>query len=177
MNASSRSTFVTVVAWVFMVPAGFGLLIGTMQVLMFSMMFGGEVAPAKLPDDEQMPAMARLALDNFKYLILVFPTLCAFGLATCVGLLRRRNWARLVFVSGLGLGILWNFGGLVFQLFFFELPVPNEEQAEFVEQFESIWSLMRVFMTIMALAVSALFGWIIWKLCTKPVKEEFHAAL
>lgn len=92
MPTSTRSTFVTVVGWIFAVFSGFGLLISVMQNIMLHTVFPIEQMPADIPAD--FPGMARFMFEHFSLLVLIPLLISGVMLAASVGLIKRREWAR-----------------------------------------------------------------------------------
>ena len=171
-----RSTFVTAVAWVFIVLAGFATLIAILQNIMIALMFPQEemreAATAK-----DVPAFARFFLVYPHVFFGAFLAASATTLVSAIGLLKRQNWARLIFIAILVLGILWNLGGLALMfLTFSSMPsVPDHAPADFRGGFETIWKVMMGFSIVIALAFAGLFGWIIKRLMSPEIKREFLA--
>lgn len=173
-----RSNFVTVVAWIFIVLAGFSTLMSAAQNVMFAMIGFGEFPPPTGAEAEQMPPFFRFMLQNMRLVMLSFLLLSAATLVSAIGLLRRRNWARLVFIAIMALGIAWNIAGLAVQYTMFGVmnEGPPGMSPEFRADFDRMASTMLVVMTVFSLAFSALFAWIIKRLMSRAVREEFGAA-
>src|SRR5713226_3604903 len=112
-----KSTFVTVVAWVFIVLSGFATFISLMQNLMVRFMpqQAFNEATADTTFARIMPSGPRFMFAHLRLLVLLVLVLCVLMLLSSIGLLRRRNWARLVFIGLLGAGILYNIAGLLLQ--------------------------------------------------------------
>ena len=165
----SRSTFVSVLAWIFIVGAGFASFVSIMQVIMVSTMFSGDEFQS-IPDDA--PAMARFMSQYFHFFIYGFCALAIFTFISAVALLKRKNWARLAFIAILTFGVLWQVGGLFMQFAMFsDFPSPPEGQG--FDEFERMSTIIRWFSFVMALAISGLFVWVIKKLTTQPIIGEF----
>jgi hypothetical protein len=89
-------------------------------------------------------------------------------LTSAIGLLKRRNWARLIFITIMSLGIVVNILGLLTQFFMFAfMPQTGDGQ------FDTMITMMKGFSVLMSIGISALFGGIIWKLFSEPIKAEF----
>ena len=116
--------------------------------------------------------MEHVRLFFFAFLVLALTTL-----GSAVGLLRRRNGARRVFIAILALGILWNIGGL-----FFQQTMMSEMQAfqppgapqDIQQQMRGMMAATQVFSAIFALGFSVLFGWIIKRLMSPGIVAEFE---
>lgn len=166
----SRSTFVTVLAWIFIVGAGFSFIVSIMQVIMVSTMFSGEEFRS-MP--ENAPGFAQFML---RYIHIFIYATCAailFILASSIALLKRKNWGRLAFIGILALGILWQIGSIIMQFSMFsELPMPPPEKG--FEGFERMSIIIRWFSLAIAIAISGLFIWLIKKLTSQPIVSEFR---
>jgi len=174
--ASSKSNFVTVLAWVFIVLSGFATLISVAQNIMVQTMFNDPAFNGTLAASKQsagVPAAAGFMAAHFKLFFASFMVLCTATLISSIGLLKRRNWARLIFIAILGLGIVWNLGGLLFQFTMFSsFPQPPATSHE-PDAFKSMFITIMVFSAVMAVAFSVLFGWIIKRLVSRPIAAEF----
>lgn len=174
-----RSGFVTGLAWTFIALAGFATLIALLQNIMLSIMMSvGEMQKAMRGAEQaqNIPAFARFMFDNFRLLFASFLVLSAVTLISAIGLLKRKNWARLVFVGIMGIGVLWNVAGVVLPFFMFSsFTMPEGAPAEFREQQELMMKVMIAFTIGMAVAFGALFIWIIKRLVSDDIKREFVA--
>jgi len=177
-QAPARSTFVTVLAWIFIVLSGFGTVVSLLQNLMIWTLFNSpEVTQGfQSPPPPGMPAGASLLATHFHYFFLGVFMVFAFTLASSVGLLRRRNWARICFMGVMFLGIAWNLVGLVFQYSMFTsmqqdmMAVPPEAALDM----QAFFVVMAVVGVLFALAFSVLFGWIIRRLLSPEIAAEFR---
>lgn len=174
-----RSSFVTTIAWIFIVLAGFSTVIGLMQTLMLHFVFPLEEMKAQMAQDpasEHMPPLARVMFDYFEWAVFAFFGLSAGLCASAIGLLKRQNWARLVFIGLMGLGVVWNLAGLLLQQKFMAQmpPMPADAPRRFQEQMASMQTLMSVFSLVIGLGFAALFGWIAWRLRSPTVIAEFR---
>jgi hypothetical protein len=173
-----RSAFVTAVAWVFIALAGFASLVAVLQNVMVWTFFPidqmhAAVAQAR-QQQQSMPAASLFLMEHIRELVASVLVLTLGTLIISVGLLRRHNWARVLFVCLLYLGIAWNIVGLFWQWFFFRsMPQPPQAPAQMRAQFETMFIVMGIFSVIMALGMSVLFGWIIKRLTSTAIKSEF----
>jgi hypothetical protein len=170
-----RSTFVTVVAWIFIVLAVFSTVIGILQNIMIYTMFPAEEMKDTFthgPGAEQMPAMFKFMFAHMRVLFLGMLVLMAFTLVASIGLLKRMNWARISFIVLMSLGVAYNVIGV-----FWSFTI-SRDMGEFAgpgapPEFQVMQTVVMVFSIIMALAFAVLFGWIIKKLVSKEIKTEF----
>lgn len=159
---TNKSTFVTVLSWLFIVGSAFATFGSLMQNIMFSVVFKDEFS--------KIPQNASFFAGHFQVVLVVFFLLSILMLVASVGLLKRKNWARIIFIVFLAFGIVWMVGALVFQVFFFNTIPP-----EFPDDptFQKAQAFMNVFISIFSVVISALFIWIIKRLLSAEVKEEF----
>jgi hypothetical protein len=180
-QAPARSTFVTVVAWSFIAVAGFASFIAVLQALMFFFVFPADMfrTPESAKGLEEMPAFFRFMVQHIKWFFVFFWTLSVATLVCAIGLLRRKNWARVAFVAIMALGIVWNLSGIWLQeqmmSSFSNTPVHDPRMAEFHSGFETMMTVMRVAMGIFSIAMSVLFAWIIKRLVSRSTRAEFAA--
>ena len=164
----TQSTFVTVVAWIFIVFAGFGVLMTTAQNILISFM---PVIPA--------PPNPSFMERNFRLLFLLPWIISVLMLVSSIGLLKRLRWAWKAFIGLLSLGVIWCTGTLVVVYFMgFGTPPPppagaSEAYRESMQQFDSFRIGIQVFSTIFALFMAGLFIWIIRKLISPDIENEF----
>lgn len=175
---AQRSTFVTTLAWMVIVPSALGVVISTLQnILIFTVIPVDQMALPSGQGAEHLPAFAVFMFEHIRAVFAVFWLLMVMSLASGIGLLRRKEWARLVFIALMGLNILWNIAGLfVQQSVFSSMSTMPEAPPEFRAQFESMAKTMWVASIAMAVGFSAVSGWLMWRLASGPVKAEFGAA-
>jgi hypothetical protein len=176
--SAARSSFVTGLAWTFIVMAAFSTFVAVLQNIMIALMFPIDEMRAAARGTEttgQLPAVFRFMIEHMR---LLFGSVLALSIATLVaaiGLLKRRNWARLLFVGILGLGVLWNLGSIAIP---FLMPSPGLElppgpDAAFAENFKLMWNIMLGVTVVMGLAFAGLFAWLIKRLMSPEIKREF----
>jgi hypothetical protein len=174
----ARSSFVTAVAWVFIALAGLATFISVLQNVMIYTFFPLDQMHAGLAqarERQEMPAFALFMFEHIREIFTGFLVVTSSVLAVSISLLKRCNWARILFVWLLGLGIVWNLAGPVWQWFFFRsMPQPPQGTA-MQPQFQTMGTIIVIFGAIMALGMSILFGWIIKRLTSPTIKSEFLA--
>ena len=181
MNSDStvkQSTFVTVLAWVFIVLTGFTTIITALQNVMLHVMsadFGlNNPDVSTSPGMEQMPAIARFIFIHFNLIFAAFFIISLTVFIASIGLLKRKNWARLLFIAMLSFGIIWNIGGLVLQQYMMSnLPFGPGAPQDIQRQMDIMMLITRIVSAVFALGFSLLYGWIIWKLSSLPIVSEF----
>jgi len=179
VNATQkRSAFVTAVAWVFIAIAGFATMISAAQNVMVNAMFATpEVQSAfrQAQPAATMPPFAAAMFEHFRLIFFAFFLLSAGTLIAAVGLLRRKNWARIAFIGLLVFGVLWNIlsVGLTFVFFSTMQMVPPTAPHGFADQFEAMSKVMIGFNIVIALLFSTLFVWIAKRLLSTEIRFEF----
>jgi peptidoglycan/LPS O-acetylase OafA/YrhL len=152
------------------VLSGFATLIGVLQNIMIQTMFSD---PKFSEGFSKAPASVSFMAGNFKLIFAALLACFVVTLVSSIGLLKRRNWARLTFIGIMALGIVWNIGGLLLQFTMFS-SFPSFPQAPHeADAFQSMFVTMMVFTAVVAVAFSVLFGWIIKRLISQPIAAEF----
>lgn len=175
-ETANRSTFVTVVAWIFIAIAGFSTVMGILQKVMVNIILGTDAFPLESAGAEQhIPPVALFMFQNMRWVFLAFLMASTVTLIAAIGLLLRKNWARRVIIGLLALAIVWNIGGLVVQhLFISSMP---SLQADMPPDFKNVFDVFRIVITafsvVVALVFSVLFGWIIKRLVSPIIRAEF----
>lgn len=169
-----KSTFVTVLAWIFIVGAGFTTFISVLQNIMINLVFPVEKMNEAFSDpkaQEHIPLLFRFLFSNIRIFFFSFLVISATTFTSAIGLLKRKNWARITFIVIMALGILWNISGIVMQFSMLSsMPIP---EGEMPNQFATMMNIMKIFTLVMAIGISVLFGWIIKKLASEKIKAEF----
>jgi hypothetical protein len=173
-----RSTFVTVVAWIFIALSCFGTLIGILQNIMLQTVLRSaefDQAMQAAPGQPGLPPFATLLFENFQWFFLAALLANVIMLIVSIGLLKRRNWARLCFIGLMILSMLWQLAGLVIQALMFSFVRDQfaAAQAQGAPDMSLFFIVMGVVCVVFAIAFGALFGWIAWKLASKPIAAEF----
>ncbi len=180
--ASRRSNFVTVVAWVFICLAGAGTVISLLQNVMVAFLFPMKEMQQAMHDTHgaPVPPLFQFMFLHFQLFVGAMFVLTATLFAASIGLLRRKNWARILFIVFMALGIAWNLLGLVFQFAFFSaippVKMPPNAPPDFAAGFNTMMTVMMVVSAAIAIAFSVLFGWIIKRLVSDEVRAEFGVA-
>jgi hypothetical protein len=162
-DAERQSVFVTVVAWIFIVLSGFAVFVSIGQNIMIWTHPGFSVPATTSGSGAGFEAF----LDkNFRLLFLGFLGVTIVMLVSSVGLLKRKNWARVSVVALLALWVLWNIATLV-MIYLFGM----QDGQLAAGQPHSVF--IQLFMLVFLVAVSALLIWIIRKLVSPTIVEEF----
>jgi hypothetical protein len=171
---AARSTFVTVLAWIFIVLSGMTTFISIMQNLMIAMLFAPEALAGIKPPrgDEDIAPFVHFLFGNIRLFFIAFLIVSTLMLAASIGLLMRRNWGRILFVALMILGIVWNIVGFALMFMFFGAFV-NAPAGPGAESFRSFAYVMVGFNVLLGLGFIALMGWIVKRLLSPEIRREF----
>lgn len=185
-----RSTFVTVVAWIFIGIAGFISLFALLESVMLQMVILPLMQQHAFPIQPLPPNMPMLSawwLAHVVWICRIAFLLALVMLTAAIGLLFRKEWARRLLIGFMLLGILCKCAATVMQWWiplstYTNLQLPSNTSPETVEMMQSFASMMqhvlvvmRIFSVISAIIVSVLLGWIIRRLSSRPIRAEFQA--
>jgi len=175
---ATRSSFVTSVAWTFIVLAGFATAITLLQNIMISVMFPVEEMRASMREAQKsqpMPVFASFMLDHIRLMFGLFFAVCALTLVSAIGLLKRKNWGRLMFIGMMVLGVLWNLAGVFIPYFMFSSfpPIPETAPRDLHDNFQLMTNIMMGFTIVIAIVFAVLFGWIAKRLMSSDIRREF----
>jgi hypothetical protein len=176
----SKSTLVTVLAYLGIAFGGFAVVVAALQHRMVTMAPYGEAMDRALQDSTFVgvaPPAWRFLFANFRTLTLIGLAAGATTVVSAVGLLRRRNWARIAFIGLLLLGIASAVALLLLQ----DAMMPDVTAAiardstlqQAANDFASVARAMRLFMLGVSVGVVSLFGWLIARLLSPGIRAEF----
>ena len=176
-----RTGFVTVMAKLSLVLGGLGTASAFLQSLGALLLPDSTVA--RLAAQPEVPRGLVWLLEHRLGLSLAMLALSVLFLAAAWGLLKRQAWARWTFIAFLVVTAAMNFVGLaaighVFDTLMAMFPadmLDSQEGREFMAQMQASRMMSYGTSLIGALAFAGLHGWIVWKLCSRPIREEFGA--
>jgi len=174
-NVGARSLFVTMTAWVFIVLA----IIASASALVQNAMVASLLPAWQLSGMHQpLPLLTGLLIAYLPWFVGAGLVVSLATLASAIGLLLRLDWARRVFIGLLVLAIVANLLGLWFQHEVVQSVVdttlsraPLPQQALGV--FGGFVTAARVMAVTMTLAACGLLVWIIRRLMSTAVRQEF----
>lgn len=170
-NVGSRSLFVTLTAWAFIVLA----LVASASALVRNAEVASLIQPWR---DASLPFVTGLLVDYLPWLMGAALAVSVAMLASAVGLLMRLEWARRVAIALLGLVIVANLAGLWLQHELVHALVdatlrraalPTAAQGIF-GGFATAAQLMAMLVTLVG---CGLIVWIIRRLMSESVRQEF----
>lgn len=174
-----RSTFVTVLAWSFIVLAAVSVFFGLIQFLLVQFLVDQEALRAGMRTEHsanELPALVRFTFSNIRSLTAAFLGLSVLLLAASIGLLQRRDWARWLFIGFMALAVAGHLtplaggAGLLEWTAGLLAGAPGEMRVSMQGFIYGAW-LVFAFLSVL---LAAVFAWIIWKLVTPPVSDEFR---
>ena len=180
-HPAPRSSFVTSLAWSFIILAAFGALIGLLQNIMFNVMLGTMDIEVVIKDARAAGVMPEFMAVIFRHMRVLLAVTLALSLLTffaAIALLKRRNWARIVFIVMMWLGAAGNLGGLWLQY----LMLNSASMQEMMKSMNvsgaatSMDGLIQGAMWVSALIAvvfAALFAWVAVRLSSREIKKEF----
>lgn len=175
--APTRSPFVSILAWVFIVLSAGATAVSVLQNLMLYLLFPRAEFRAALAAGahaQQIPWTARVMMNHFEIFVGAFLVISILMLVVAIGLLRRWNWARRLFILFMVMGIVWNLAGILLQYWWFsDLPLPPDEGGQFSGAMQAMILAMRIFTAFMAVVMGGVMGWVVWKLTRPHVAAEF----
>jgi hypothetical protein len=172
-NVGARSVFVTGTAWVFIVLAVLTSLSALVQnAAASSLMPGVQLAT------DRMPLLTGLLIGYLPWVVGTGFVMSLATLASAIGLLMRLDWARRSFIGLLVVAICANLLGLWLQQEVVQSVVANTLSSVAIPQqalgvFGGFVTAARVMAVLMTLVGCALLGWIIRRLMSATVRQEF----
>ena len=172
-NVGARSLFVTAIAWVFIVLAVLTSMSALVQnAAVASLMPDVQVAT------ERMPLLTGLLIGYLPWVVGIGLVMSLATLASAIGLLMRLDWARRSFIGLLVVAIFANLLGLWLQQEVVQSVVSSTLSSSPIPQhamgvFGGFVTAARVMALLMTLAGCAVLGWIIGRLMSPTVRQEF----
>ena len=173
-----RASFVTVVAWIYIGLEGLTAFVLVLQNIFVNMLYEPiREAIARTPGKVTMPPLFAWAFDHLRLILALCLLVALIKLIAAIGLLRRRNWARLLFIGILAFSVAWSFATIALQQLILSspimMPVPPNAPENFDEAMEGMMVGMRVVSALFAIGFAVLFGWMIKKLLSPAIMAEF----
>jgi hypothetical protein len=179
-SGPARSTSVTVLACLLIALSAFSTVIAVLQNRPDTMTRYSEAMDRAIQDSTfatAAPSAWVFVFANFRTLALLGLAASAAMLVASVGLLRRRNWARVAIVLLFALGI----ASVVGLLFVQDAMMPDftaifaqdSTLRQARDDLAAVSRTMRAFMLVLVLGVVGLCGWSIAKLLSPAVRAEF----
>lgn len=175
-----RSTFVTVLSWICIGLSGFMTLIAILQNVMMQLVFLPSLHEplATQPLAPGMPPGVLWMFAHIHWFFRLFLLLALAHLVGAIALLRRRNWGRLLFIGVLLFDGIYQVVSVAFLWWFMEATMHapglgGAQAADAVPMMDGMMTVMRIFSLVIGIAFLGLFGWIILRLRSEPIRREF----
>ena len=174
-NVGARSLFVTLTAWVFIVLAALASASALIQnAMVASLLPGWQFSSGQQP----LPLLTGLLIAYLPWFVGAGLVLSIATLASAIGLLLRLEWARRGFIALLVLAIIANLLGLWFQQEVVQSVVDSTLRRTplpppVLGVFGGFVTAARAMAVVMTLAACGMLGWIIRRLMSTPIRQEF----
>jgi hypothetical protein len=175
LNVGARSYFVTATAWAFIVLAALACGSALVQnATVVSLMPG--LRPAG--DPAALPLLTGLLVGYLPWVVGTGMLLAFATLASAIGLLLRLDWARRTLIGLLAFAIVANLLGLWLQQEVVQSLVNNTLStvslpAQALGVFGGFITAARVMAVLITLFACSLLGWIIRRLMSSSIRQEF----
>jgi len=175
LNVGSRSLFVTLTAWVFV---GLGAMTSVSALLQNATLASWLPGLQGLGAAQPLPLLTGLLIGYLPWVVGAALAMSLATMASAIGLLLRLDWARRCFIGLLGLAIAANLLGLwlqhevvesVVQDTLARAPLP----AAAAQVFGGFVTASLVMAALVTLAAYVLLGWIMRRLMSATVRQEF----
>jgi len=170
-----KSTFLTVLAWLGIVFFGFAVVMGIAQAFLFRSLFRDPEVWRALADSlpgGPSPEAAMAGAGMTRWMSWVFLAGSMLGLAASIGLLHRRNWARLTVIGFLAVNLIWTLAAIVGAFLAPDISLVTPPGWPGGQALAGMMRQMLIFASVAALAVAALCGWLIARLASAPIRAE-----
>jgi hypothetical protein len=174
-NVGARSLFVTATAWVFILLGALASLSAVVQNAAVAALMPGLPIGA---ERGALPLLTGLLIGYLPWVVGTGLVVSLATLASAIGLLLRLDWARRVFIGLLAFAIVANLLGLWLQQEVVQSLVNNTLNtvslpAQALGVFGGFVTAARVMAVLVTLFACALLGWIIRRLMSSSIRQEF----
>jgi hypothetical protein len=176
-----HSAFVSATAWSFLLVAAFGAFMNALQLLlMFTVLPPADyfAIASDLQSTQSLPSFLVFIVEHMVAWTFLALVLSLLTLVASVGLLRRQNWARIVFVVIMWLGVAANLAGAAAPLVLGPMAqsLLQSFPIEMRGDLQSMMTMMTWLSVGLALLFAALFAWTAVKLMSAAVRRECGAS-
>ena len=175
LNVGARSLFVTATAWVAIVMSAIASAAAVVQNALVASDVPLAAGGANLP---ALPMLTNLLLGYLPWVVGTGLVMSMLMLVSAIGLLLRLNWARRAFIGVLAVAIVANLLGLWLQHEVVRSVVTTTLSAaplppKAASVFGGFVTAARVMAVLVTLGTCAVFGWVIRRLMSASVRQEF----
>jgi hypothetical protein len=174
-NVGSKSLFVTVTAWVFIVLAALASVSALLQNAAMASFLPGLTVVGNV---QPLPLLTGLLMGYLPWVVGAGLAVSLATLACAIGLLVRLEWARRIFIALLVLAIAANVAGLWLQQEVLQSLVSNTLARSplpplVADVFGGFVTAARVMAVLVTVGACLLMVWIIRRLMSPAVRQEF----
>ncbi|MBK7143851.1 MAG: DUF2127 domain-containing protein [Xanthomonadales bacterium] len=174
MNSPVKSGFITALGWTLVAFSGMGTMVSILQNIMLHTVFGGagfDRASTSMPPD--MPWLFQWMMSNFAVFFALMLGVAVITLIASIGLLLRKNWARVAIIVLMIGSIASQLIGLHAQFSMMGHMRQPFAAAPGAPDMGAFFVAMAVFSAIFGLGFCVLFGWIAKRLMSPEIAAEF----
>lgn len=171
VRISRKSTFVSVIAWIYIVIGGLATFIGLLEFIVLQFLMPENTRAGLMSQMDQArsyPEPLRFIFAHIDFFMVFLILVSAVIFFSAIALLKRKNWARILFIVLMIISALWNIIGLSFR---FLLGGAGESAAP--AEFQGLLSVIDVFSIVLAVGMTLFFIIATIKLCSHGVRIEF----
>ena len=170
-----KSSFVNAIAWMSMIFSALVFFSAFLQTLIIYTVLTREQIIKAFSDPQisgQMPELFIIVLSNLHIIAPFFMLISILFFVVSLGLLNRKNWARVIFIVFLLLGIMLSVLALIYQHKYMPAFPDLYGDLPGIDP-EDIIKSAKIFNIILNIVHVVLFGWIVKKLSSVDIKAEF----
>ena len=165
-----RSNFVTGLAWVMIAFGAFGILMSLMQNVLINLLLPALEGTAALPGP-----FGALPLGFFRVAMLFSLAFTAFMTYGAWALLKRRNWARILFIVLFIMSVVTHVIVVVAIAVGANLMGSLPTGGDILPpDFQTMLRAMLVAFAVFMLAMAVGYAWLAYRLCTPAIAAEFR---
>ncbi|MBB6184866.1 hypothetical protein [Oleiagrimonas soli] len=169
----ARSTFVTIVAWTFIGLAGFATFMMLVQSVVSVSVFKTQAFEHLLRTMPRPSPVSQFMFAHYTGFALLGLTLASATLIAAIGLLKRRAWARRLFMVMLGIGVAWQLAAIVLQHYTMASMQTQFDAMPNMPDMHAFVTVIYVFTILQGLAIAGVFAWILVRLRSARIRAEF----
>ena len=175
-QTEKKSSFINALAWISIIFAALGFFSSLLQTLIVNIFLSKEQIVKAFEDPQlsnQVPEIIIFLVSNLNVLAPMFMLFSVLFFLVSLGLLKRKNWARLAFIIFLVIGITSSVLALIFQSKL--MPEFHQIKGD-IPGFDpnAMIKSVKIFNVFINIIHVGLYAWIIKKLISKEIKNEFY---
>jgi hypothetical protein len=168
---NKRLIFIDVVGWILTIFSGIGLLIVTFQNIMINFIFPPDDLEKITNHVSSTEGISSFVFQNPKITIAILGLITLYAFMSSIAFLKRKEWARQSLIALFSIGILYNILSLIAQ--WSMMKSMNNSISQIDDNFERMSNFVYLFSVVFSAGLSIIFGWLIVKISSKKIREEF----